>query len=84
MLLDLVQAMAVVAADDISGRAVPPERVVDDSADLARRLDARQADQPVPPRVLPPAAPDADDAVRAVDDAQAALDRALGDGAYLG
>lgn len=78
MLRDLVQAMAVVAADDLGGNAVPPQRVVDDSADLALRLDARQADEPVPPRRLPPAGHAADDAVRAVDDAQAALDRALG------
>jgi uncharacterized membrane protein YccC len=78
MLRDLVQAMAVVAADDLGDRATPPQRVVDECADLALRLDARQADEPVPPRRLPPAGPDADDAVRAVDDAQAALDRALG------
>ncbi|MBU6364320.1 MAG: FUSC family protein, partial [Acidobacteria bacterium] len=78
MLRDLVQAMAVVAADDLGGNAVPPQRVVDDSADLALRLDARQADEPVPPRRLPPAGQAADEAARAVDDAQAALDRALG------
>lgn len=78
MLRDLVQATAVVAADDLGRLAVPPERVVEDSADLARRLAARQADEPVPSRALPPAGPGADDAVQAVDDAQAALDRVLG------
>lgn len=84
---DLVEVMAIVAAEDLrdDDRAAPavPERVVHDSADLARRLHARQDDQPVPPRALAPAAPGDDDAILALDDAQVTFQQALGERAPL-
>lgn len=87
ILADLVRALGLVAAVDIGGAAGGSrgvtERVVDDSADLARRLGARQADEPVPPRAFAPAGPTDDDASRAVDDAQVTFDLALAERAPL-
>lgn len=81
ILTDMVQAAACVAVADVShdpdAAGAVPERVVAECNDLARRLEARNADQPVPPRALPPAGPGDQLPVRLLDDAQHQLDLAL-------